>query len=100
MHGLCTWVKFELISEVLPNDLFRAKTQDLEEQQPGVEGELRRLLDKPGRVTQLPGRVTQPANTSVRRKRSCCWENRRLCWTLRRSLRDLVNFWSKVFKKT
>jgi len=28
---------------------FRARTQDLEEQQPGVEGELRRLINKPGK---------------------------------------------------
>lgn len=30
----------------------RARTQELEQQQPGVEGELRRLLDKPGNILQ------------------------------------------------
>lgn len=32
----------------------RAKTQDLEEQQPGVEGELRRLINKPGKTQPPP----------------------------------------------
>lgn len=31
----------------------RARTQELEQQQPNVEGELRRLLEKPGKISQV-----------------------------------------------
>ncbi|KAI3359657.1 hypothetical protein L3Q82_014041, partial [Scortum barcoo] len=33
--------------------VYTARTQELEEQQPGVEGELRRLLEKPGKRSQM-----------------------------------------------
>lgn len=36
----------------------RARTLELEQQQPGVEGELRRLLEKPGKTLQTLSLVT------------------------------------------
>lgn len=42
----------------------RAKTQDLEEQQPGVEGELRRLINKPGKTRQ--NHLFYPPGVSLR----------------------------------
>lgn len=36
----------------------RARTQELEQQQPGVEGELRRLLEKPGKRSRTLRSVT------------------------------------------
>lgn len=47
----------------------RAKTLDLEEQQPGVEVELRRLLEKPGK---RPTRPTLPLNWSSTSEISSC----------------------------
>lgn len=47
----CMWLgirfTFLYVHDVLMH-IFRARTQELEQQQPGVEGELRRLLEKPG----------------------------------------------------
>lgn len=46
----------------------RARTQELEQQQPGVEGELRRLLEKPGKRPQVHHHLCYylfPLNTKV-----------------------------------
>lgn len=40
---------FSLFAVVAPTS---ARTQELEQQQPGVEGELRTLLEKPGKILQ------------------------------------------------
>lgn len=39
---------------VIITTFVRARTQELEQQQPGVEGELRRLLEKPGKADPPP----------------------------------------------
>lgn len=44
----------------------RARTQQLEQQQPGVEGELRRLLEKPGKAEFANARLYQPVSPPVK----------------------------------
>lgn len=53
---------------VIITTFVRARTQELEQQQPGVEGELRRLLEKPGKAAFAdprpgvppPGKASDP----------------------------------------
>lgn len=47
-----------LLIVIIISASLRARTQELEQQQPGVEGELRRLLEKPGNILHTDCFVT------------------------------------------
>lgn len=68
LQNLAEKIKKEKKTEVLsykPASV-RARTQELEQQQPGVEGELRRLLEKPGKGAFADAQLCQPVSPAVK----------------------------------